>query len=109
MTVVKDYEEILAVIGQYADGHKFGSGHMKPAFHKNAIINAEPIQGLFDAIDEAGKTEPVIRVDILDVAGSIACARVTIEECYGKNYIDFLQLMKTDNRWEIVSKVYQEF
>jgi len=109
MPVVKDYEEILAVIEQYADGHKYGSGLMKKSFHQNAIINAEPIQVLYDAIDEAGVTEPVTRVDILDVAGSVACARVTIEKCYGKNYIDFLQLMKTDDGWKIVSKIYQEF
>jgi len=109
MPVVRDYEEILAVIEQYADGHKFGSDLMKKSFHRNAIINAEPIQVLYEAIDEAGVCEPVTRVDILDIACSIACARVTIEECYGKNYIDFLQLMKTDDGWKIVSKIYQEF
>jgi len=109
MAVYKDYQDIIAVIEQYADGHRAGSDKMKKSFHSNAIINAEPIQVLYDAIDKAGKTDPDTRIDILDVAGNIACARVVIEKCYGCNYIDFLQLMKTEDGWKIVSKIYHEY
>jgi len=109
MAVYQDYQDILAVIQQYSDGHIYGSDLMKKSFHPNAIINAAPIQTLYDAIDEAGKTEPDARIDILEVAGNIACARVVIEKCYGNNYIDFLQLLKTDDGWKIVSKLYQQY
>ena len=109
MAVYNDYAEITKVIERYAEGHRSGIEQMKKAFHPNAIINAEPIQVLFDAIDAAGKTDPDTRIDILDVEGGIACARVVIEKCYGNNYVDFLQLMKTDDGWKIISKIYHQY
>ena len=108
-TVLKDYQEILAAIGRYVGGMNSGSEMMKTAFHANAIINANPIQVLYDVIDKKGKTEPAERIDILDVVGDMACARVVLENCHGNNYIDFLQLLKTDDGWKIVSKVYQQY
>ena len=109
MVTVKEYNDIIATIGHYTEGHHEGSSMMKKAFHPNAIINGEPIQVLFDAIDNSEKLYPDARVDILSVIGGIACARVILENCGGKNYIDFLQLMKTDGAWKIISKIYHEY
>lgn len=109
ITTLKDYEEIMAVLNQYVEGGNVSGEMTKKAFHSNAIVNAEPAQGLFDMIDKAGKGEATARVDILDVVGNIACARIVMENWHGHNFVDFHQLMKTDDGWKIVSKIYQAF
>jgi len=106
---LNDYEEILTVINQYLEGGNISGEEAKKAFHPNATVNAEPAQVLFDVIDEAAPGKSVARADILDVVEDIACARIVMEICNGKNYIDFLHLLKTDDGWKIVSKVYTEF
>lgn len=109
ITKLNDYEQILAVINQYVEGGNISGEMTKKAFHPNALVNAEPAQGLYDAIDQAGPGKSVARVDILDVAGDIACARVVMENWHGQNFVDFHQLMKTDDGWKIVSKIYQAY
>ena len=107
---VKDYEEINAVLNQYLEGASNGSHLLKPIFLKNAIMNAEPVQLLFDGVDKAGvEKNSKARVDILGVAGNIATARVVLENWHGKNFIDFHQLMKTEDGWKIVSKIYDQY
>lgn len=105
---VKDYEEILDVIKTYLEGSNKNSAAMKPAFHANATVNAAPAQTLFDAVDEAGETQAVGRIDILDVVNDIACARVVMEGWHGMNFVDFHSLMKTEDGWKIVSKIYTQ-
>lgn len=105
---VKDYEEILAVLNKYLEGCNKSSEIMKPAFHPNAIVNAQPAQTLFDGVDQAGETNAIARVDILDVVGDIACARVVLENWHGMNFVDFHHMMKTEDGWKIVSKMYTQ-
>ena len=40
---IKDYEEIKKVAQIYVDDGNDAGSIMKPAFHKNATINGEPI------------------------------------------------------------------
>ena len=82
---------------------------MKPAFHKNATINGEPIQTLFDGVDETGATNTKGRVDILDVVNDIAVIRITMEDYAGSDYVDFHVLRKEEDEWKIVAKVFTEF
>lgn len=106
---VKDYEDIVAVVGKYVEGGNAGSGDvMKPAFHEAATINGQPIQTLFDGADAAGPTDSVARIDVLDVVNDIACVRVTMEGYHGHDYVDFHELMKVDGAWRIVAKIYTE-
>jgi len=106
-TTIKDYEEIYAALKQYADGINISGEETSKAFHDNAIMNGGPIQILYNIVDQAGKGEGAAHIDILDVAGNVACARVTLENLHGKNYIDFMQLIKTEkDGWKIISKVY---
>ena len=62
---------------------------MKKAFHENATINGEPIQTLYDGVDEAGPAECNGRIDVLDVVNDIAIIRITMENYFGTNFIDF--------------------
>jgi hypothetical protein len=107
---LKDYQEVEAVLTQYLEGGSNGSYLLKPIFHKNAVVNAQAAQTLFDAIDEAGKeNESKARIDIFDISGNIATARVILENWHGHNFVDFHHLMKTENGWKIVSKIYNEY
>jgi len=81
---------------------------MKLAFHANATVNAGPAQGLLDAVDQAGETQTIGRIDILDVVNDIACARVVMEGWHGSNFVDFHHLMKTEDGWKIVSKIFTQ-
>ncbi len=79
---------------------------MKSAFHKNATINGEPIQGLFDVVDEKGETNSKARIDVLDVINDIAVVRITMEDWHGQNFVDLHLLHKGTDGWKIVAKVF---
>lgn len=106
---VKDYQEILQAVELYVKGCAAGDGEgMKPAFHPNATINGAPIQTLFDGSTEAGPTDSTAQVDILDVVNDIAVVRVTLENYFGHNYVDFHSLKKDETGWKIMAKVFTE-
>ncbi len=106
---LKDYEEIVSVANLYLEGCKKGdSSIMKPAFHKNATINGEPIQNLFDGADSAGKADSTGRVDVLEINNDIAVIRVTMENYFGADYVDLHMLKKFDDGWKIVAKVFTD-
>lgn len=108
--LLKDYQEVQSVLTQYLKGISNESYLLKAIFHKNAVLNAEPIQTLFDAIDEVDiENESKARIDIFDISGNIATARVILENWHGHNFIDFHHLMKTEDGWKIVSKIYTEY
>lgn len=105
---IKDYEEIKKVAQKYVDGGNGDSSIMKPAFHKNATINGEPIQTLFDGVDKAGKTNSKATIDILDAVNDVAAIRITMEDWHGQNFVDFHILKKDADGWKIMAKVFTE-
>ncbi len=106
---LKDYEEIVSVANLYLESCQKGeSSIMKPAFHENATINGDPIQTLFDGVDEAGATDSTGRIDILDVVNDIAVIRITMENYCGADYVDFHMLRKFDDGWKIVAKIFTD-
>ena len=109
ITKLKDYEEIHAVVKQYTDGLNVSGEMASKAFHANASINAEPIQTLYELIDKSGPAKSVAKIDILDTGDKIACVRVVMEGWHGYNFLDFLLLMKTDDGWKIVNKIYTSY
>ncbi|MCH5322296.1 MAG: nuclear transport factor 2 family protein [Helicobacter sp.] len=106
---LKEYEEITKIANLYLEGCKKGkSSLMKPAFAKNATINGEPIQTLFDGVDKAGASDCVGRVDILEVDNDIAAIRITMENYFGADYVDLHMLKKFDEGWKIVAKAFTD-
>ncbi len=69
----------------------------------------EPIQTLFDGVDKAGKSNVKGRIDVLDVANDIAVIRITMEDYFGENFVDFHMLKKDNDGWKIVAKVFTGF
>ena len=105
---IKDYEEIRKVAQLYIDGGNGDSSIMKPAFHKNATINGDPIQTLFDYVDKVGKTDSKAIVDVLDAVNDIAVIRITMEDWHGQNFVDYHLLRKDETGWKIIAKSFTE-
>ena len=105
---IQDYEEIRKVAQLYIDGGNGDSSIMKPAFHKNATINGDPIQTLFDYVDKVGKTNSRAIVDVLDAVNDIAVIRITMEDWHGQNFVDYHLLRKDENGWKIIAKSFTE-
>ncbi len=104
---IKDYEDIIKAGQAYLDSCKCGDSKvMQPSFHKNATINGEPIQTLFDGVDQAGESEVKGRIDVVDAIGDIAVIRVTMENYFGENYVDLHLLKKEADGWKILAKAF---
>ncbi|MGF6952432.1 hypothetical protein QF028_004937 [Neobacillus sp. B4I6] len=88
---------------------------MQPAFYKDAIMYGfevdglveGSIQNLYDFVDQAGSTKELqARIDILDVEGTVASARIALGSAHGATYTDFHQLLKIGGEWKIISKLF---
>lgn len=109
-------DAIATTIQTYINGGISGKGEdMKPAFHENATIHGYigpdlfggPIQGLFEWNDGNGPAEGLTSEIInIDIQGSIATARVELDNWTGHKFTDMFTLLKTDGEWKIISKVF---
>ncbi len=116
MMQITDEEAIRRTIQQYVDGGISGRGaDMKPAFHDQATIFgyigpdlfAGPIQGLFDWNDENGAAPGLeARIANIDIEGSVATARIELDNWTGHRFTDFFTLLKVDGEWKIMNKVF---
>lgn len=115
-TYVQEYEAIVEVLNRYAEGNAKASGAaMKPAFHEKATIFGldgpavfgPEIEKLYAVIDSL-EPSPGMRASYtrVEIAGTAASARVDSDDIAGSRYTDFLNLLKIDGKWTIVSKVY---
>ena len=115
-TAADDREGIAAAIQHYLDGAISGSSKtMSLAFHEGATIYGYigpdlfggPIQGLYDWHDSNGAaSELQSRIASIDIEGSIATARVELDNWTGHRFTDMFTLLKTDGRWQIINKVF---
>lgn len=115
-TAVNEYDAILKTIQHYIDGARSGSSaEMKRAFHGQATIFgyvgpelfAGPIQGLYDWHDFNGAAaDAEIRVASVDVAGTVASARLEIDNWTGHRFTDLFNLLEVDGEWKIMCKVF---
>ena len=115
-TEVSEHEAIAKTIQRYIDGGKTGRGaDMKPAFHADATIFgyigadllAGPIQQLFDWNDQNGPaTELQSQIVSIDLMGTIATARLELDHWTGHRFTDMFTLLKVDEGWKIISKVF---
>ena len=111
-----DNEMIEKTVQFYIDGAKSGKGDdMKPAFHEDATIFgyigddlfAGPIQKLFDWNDKNGPaTEIETKIANIDIVGKIATVRLESDNWTGHKFTDFFTLLKVDDEWKIMNKVF---
>jgi hypothetical protein len=115
-----EQDGIRQAINFYIDGLREGSVEtLKEAFHSEATmcgylgetLLVVPIQGLYDFVsshEAPAKTgEPFeASVAAIEVAGSVASARITEKSYQGFDFTTFFHLLKIDGRWWIVGKVF---
>jgi len=115
----KDIEDISSVIQIYVEGGRKGDATiMKRAFRENATIHghtaggllAGPIQLMFDFITE-NPPAPDLEAKIvnIDLANTVATARVELTDWLGTRYTDQFTLLKENDSWTITSKVFHAY
>ncbi len=115
----KDIEDISSVIQIYVEGGRKGDASiMKPSFRKNAIIHghtdggllAGPIQLMFDFITESPPAQNLdANIVNIDLANTVATARVELTDWLGTRYTDQFTLLKENGTWTITSKVFHAY
>ena len=112
----RDIEAISSVIQTYVQGGRNGDAAiMKPAFREDATIHgylggdllAGPIDMLFDWVAESPPA-PDLEATIvnIDLAHTVATARVEIIGWLGHRFTDQFTLLKENGAWTITSKVF---
>ena len=112
----RDMEAISSVIQTYARGGRKGDAAiMKPAFREDATIHgylgddllAGPIDMLFDWVAQS-PSAPDLEATIvnIDLAHTVATARVEIIGWLGHRFTDQFTLLKENGAWIITSKVF---
>ena len=112
----RDIEAISSVIQTYAEGGRKGDAAiMKPAFREDATIHgylgggllAGPINILFDWVAENPPASDLeANIINIDLAHTVATARVEIIGWLGHRFTDQFTLLKEDGAWTITSKVF---
>ena len=115
----KDIESISSVIESYVEGGRKGDASiMKSAFHKNATIHGlvngnlfgGPIQIMFDWVkDNPPATKLEAEIASIDLANTVATARVELTDWNGASYTDQYTLLKENDKWTITSKVFHTY
>jgi len=105
---IRDYQDIIDCVRIYTEGGNVSGDAQRPAFLVGATINGDPIQTLFDTVDELGPGESTAQIDVLDVVNDIAAVRVTMENFHGADYVDLHVLKKTEDGWKIAAKVFTD-
>jgi len=115
----KDIKAITSVIQTYVEGGRKGDASiMKHAFRENATIHghtdggllAGPIQLMFDFITKSPPA-PNLEAKIvnIDLANTVATARVELTDWLGTRYTDQFTLLKENGTWTITSKVFHAY
>ncbi len=115
----KDIDAISSVINIYVEGGRKGDATiMKRAFRENATIHghteggllAGPIKLMFDFITE-NPPAPDLEAKIvnIDLANTVATARVELTNWLGTRYTDQFTLLKENDTWIITSKVFHAY
>jgi hypothetical protein len=115
-TYVSEIDAIERTLQSYMEGARSGKGAaMKPTFHEAATIYGYvgsdlfggPIQGLFDWNDQNGPAGGIrFRLSSIDEVGPSASERVEVDDWTGHRFTDFMNLVKFDGQWKVVSKVF---
>ena len=105
----KEMTEARETIQKYIDGANGYLKVLKEAYSEKALINGRPIEGLFRSVGYYGGTHATARIDYIDISGHAGMAKVIVENWHGQDYVEFLQLLKENGRWTIISKAFDGY
>lgn len=111
-----DHDAITDVLQHYLSGARSGRGDdMRPAFHTDATVFgyvgddlfAGPIEKLLEWNDNNGPATD-LQSDIADIniTGTVATARIELDDWTGYRFTDLFTLLKVDGDWKIMNKVF---
>lgn len=119
--MTNDYSEIVAMLGKYFDLlYKGDTGLINQVFLPNAIV-CSIVDGKVSSADmdqfherialrqspESRNEARKDRILSIDISGpTTALAKVDLLILPGGLYTDYLSLLKSDNTWRIISKVF---
>lgn len=118
-----EFEAVIGAANKYVDGLRAGSpDKVAEAFHKDAIMYgfisppkpdmlAGPISNLYTFVKETGPASKIkTRNDVLAITQTTAVVRIDMEgDAAGADYTDFLTLIKFDDRWQVIAKVFHKY
>jgi hypothetical protein len=117
---VNEYKDVINTVAKYVEAIRIGSVDMlADAFHKDAVT-----YGFVDGSLMGGSTNPTVdfirkngkspgmdsHIDVLDITPTTAVVRiVTGNDASGAGCNEYLTLIKLDNGWTVIAKVFHQF
>ncbi len=111
-----DDQAIRRTLQHYLNGAISGkSADLRPAFHEDAMLHgylgpeytAMPIAKFYEWHEANGPaTNLSARVAGIDIEGTIATARLELDDWTGHRFTDMFTLLKHGGEWKIISKVF---
>jgi len=115
-TSTTDTAAITTLLEAYcAAAKRATSDGFKPIFHDNAWLHgylgpeliAMPVADFYAWHEGNGPaTALTMTIASIDIKGTIATARVELDNWTGHRFTDMFTLLKTDGTWQITSKVF---
>ena len=108
--LIKEYakktmsEYVLNGLGSFAGMVELPEGYKKPVL----VSGTDGVGTKLKIAFEMDKHDTVGIDCVAMCVNDIACARVVMEGWHGMNFVDFHHLMKTEDGWKIVSKIYTQ-
>lgn len=107
-------ELVKTTLNYYLDGLvKNNSEQLKKAFHPNATIKwidkryhkVNAVETLVKGLESFSQKRINTKIISIDISGNAASAQLEIQ-LPEFTFIDYMQLLKIDGNWKIVSKIY---
>ena len=115
-----DYASVRTVIDDYIKGsYTADTDLLKRCFHPNALMSGyyrgdldigSP-QPFFDQLEselssKSSREDYKAEVTFIHIAGCMASAGLVEDNLLGTNYVNHFHLLKIDDQWRIISKIY---
>ena len=117
MTNHPEYSAVRIPLEHYVQGHATGdSSHMRQAFMPSARIESMRDGALlswdvdvycqrFKGHPEADEASRRRTIDLIDIGGTAACAKITLVHG-ATTFTDYFVLLKTEQGWKIANKAF---
>ena len=115
-----DYASVRAVVENYIKGsYTADTDLLKGCFHPDALMSGyyrgdleigSP-QPFFDQLESEPSSKSSgedyqAEISFIHIAGRMASAGVVEDNLLGSNYVNHFHLLKIDDQWRIISKIY---
>ena len=115
-----DYASVRTVIDNYIKGtYSADTDLLKRCFHPNAVMSGyyrgdldigSP-QPFFDQLEselspKSSGEDYQAEISFIHIAGRMASAGLVEDNLLGTNYVNHFHLLKIDDQWRIISKIY---